>query len=184
MSAGKAWGQGSKAEAEKWFKDLQDMITRPYPKRATSSPLAGMGRESMDRHLLATPRRKTALFLQQSGDYENDRHMTEDMEFAMEKAIGACYAALCKRMAAKYGPVLSTTGAGLPLQQRIRPDADDEVLRLKSYETGAYYDNGDSGKASFWKVGADYVCIQEVRIRGDGDFEFYVIATMTPPEPA
>ena len=137
----------------------------------------------LETHLLATPRRKTVLIMDRTGDYENDENMTLDSELTVEQEVEQCYALLSQRMTEVYGATIDLEVDDSSLQSRVEPDdEDDDDAITESYLWGAWYDNCDDQDASFWRIKSDYVCIQKIRKWGDGSFQFYVIATVTPCE--
>lgn len=165
---------------ENWFTDLQRVIDAPYPE-GTDELSGWMHSEELETHLLATPRRKTVLFMDRTGDYEYDEAMTVDVEVGIAVEIDQCYSALCQRMTDVYGTAVDLDLEDPSIQARIEPEDynDDETM---SFLTGAYYDGSDDGDATFWELKGNYVCIQKIKNWGDGDFQFYVIATVTPRE--
>ena len=171
------------AKVDEWVSKLREAIERPYPEK--NEELSGwMHSVELETHLLATPRRKTVLFMDRTGDYENDEDLAVDGELEIAGEIDQCYTLLCEQMSALHGAALDEDIDDLPVQTRIEPDddCDDDDAETKSYLSGAYYDNSDDDEASFWQVGNDYVCIQKLKKWGDGNFQFYVIATVTPRE--
>lgn len=138
----------------------------------------------LETHLLATPRRKTALIMDRTGDYENDENMTQDSELTIEQEIEQCYSLLGQRMTEVYGAAIDIEVDDSSLQARVEPDDedDDDDAITESYMSGAWYDNSNDQDASFWRIGSNYVCIQRIKKWGDGNFQFYVIATVTPCE--
>ena len=164
------------------FQHFSRLIDSPYPNECEQ--FAGwMHSAELETHLLATPRRKTALIMDRTGDYENDENMTQDSELTIEQEIESCFALLCQRMTEVYGAAIDLEVDDSSLQARIEPeDEDDDDALTESYLSGAHYDNCDDQEASFWRLGSDYVCIQKLKKWGDGDFKYYVIATVTPCE--
>lgn len=169
-------------EIQKWFSELQRMIDEPYH-ASCAEPTASMRSDKLETHLLATPRRKTILFIDRSGDFEYDEEMTVEMEVKFALEIDQCYALLCQRMIEVYGPALNLQIQDLDLQVRTEPedDSDDQAL-TNSYLSGASYDNSDDGDESYWQFGTDFVCIQKIKNWGDGNFQHNVIETVTPRE--
>ena len=171
------------SDVETWFSQLQQLIEMPYAER--SAEFSGwMQSAQLETHLLATPRRKTILFMDRTGDYEYDEEMNLDVEVEMAVEVDQCYQLLVQRISEVYGPALEIPLDAPSLQARIEPDYDDadDDAETRSYLSGAYYDNSDDGAESLWQVGTDYVCIQKIKDWGDGNFGFYVIATVTPCE--
>ena len=118
----------------------------------------------LETHLLATPRRKTALIMDRTGDYENDENMTLDSELTIEQEIEQCYSLLSQRMTEVYGAAIDIEVDDSSLQARVEPDdEDDDDAITESYLSGAWYDNSNDQDASFWRIGSNYVCIQRIK---------------------
>lgn len=166
-----------------WFSKLQQIIDSPYPD-SCEVPSGWMHSAELETHLLATPQRKTALLMDRTGDYEYDENMTVDVELTIEQEIAQCFTLLCQRMTEVYGDAIDLELDDSSLQVRIEPDDedDDDDAETRSFLSGAYYDNTDVHEASFWRIGSDYICIQKIKKWGDGNFQFYIIATVTPCE--
>ena len=170
------------SEIAKWFSELQHAIESAYPDRC--EPLSGwMHSADLETHLLATPRRKTVLIMDRTGDYEYDDNMTQDTELTIDQETKQCYGLLCQRMTDVYGSTIDLDLDDSSLQIRIEPeDEEDDDAVTESYLSGAYYDNCANQEVSFWRLGPNYVCIQRIQKWGDGNFQYYVVATVTPSE--
>ncbi len=120
------------SEADKWLSQLKLAIDQPYPE--TVAEFAGwMHSEELETHLLHTPRRKTVLLMDQTGDYEYDEEMTLDGELELASQVDQFYAQVCQKISELYGAPLDLDLEDPSLQARIEPEDYDDDAERASY---------------------------------------------------
>jgi hypothetical protein len=162
---------------------LHAMLDKPYPSRITA-PVDSSLSLNLRNFFRERPDRKVAVVFIGSGDYEYDEDMTQDIDIALSIEARQFYKMAGKAISTNHGEPLAKAPVGL-----LSVNHDDDSKEGQSfnneawspeYEGGAIFDNADNYDTQHWKIGADVLTLQWGTVTGDGDFDHFVLMTLTP----
>jgi predicted DNA-binding WGR domain protein len=174
---------GDNSQYQELLTQIKNDLYTDFPQEVEKSSHEGMHRD-ISNFFRSGPFRKSYLVDVESGDYEWDEDLTEDVEMEMSSRIEAVYKNILQEAEKIFGASSRLPEDGTLMSEDNEDESKegqvfDEIEWSPIFEKGAHI-NEYLDNIVCWRINNRYLVLGNAEWQGDGNFEFLVYFSITP----